>query len=152
MEIIEYDKKYKQEFIDLNLSWIKKFFKVEAHDLEQVEHVETYLKDEGMVYFAVEAGVVLSTVLVLREKGDTWEIAKFATSEKAQGKGAGKAVFARAKQHALAHGAKKIVIYSNQMLKPALHIYHSFGFIEVPVTIDEYERCDYQSEFLVSKN
>lgn len=48
------------------------------------------------------------------------------------------------------HGAKKIVLYSNQTLKPALHIYKSFGFKEVDVDIDDYERAYFQAEYIVA--
>lgn len=150
MKVIPYDKKYKQEFIDLNKLWIEKLFKLEPHDLEQLENAEEYIKNGGMIFFVVENNQVLSTCLSMKIKDDVWEIAKFASNNKFKGRGAGKLVFKAAMDYAIENDAKNIILYSNKSLKPALHIYESFGFKEVPVDIDDYERCDYQAEFIVS--
>lgn len=36
-------------------------------------------------------------------------------------------------------------------MKTALHVYQLFGFNEVPVDIDDYERYDYQAELLLNE-
>lgn len=154
MKIIPYDAKYKQDFVNLNKRWIQKFFKLEPHDLEQLNNIEAELKQGAMIFFALDDdGNVLSTCMAAPlAEIDTWEIAKFATNEQFQGQGAGKAVFKAAMAYAEKEKhAKKLVIYSNQSLKPALHIYQAFGFREVPVTIDAYARCDYQAELFVDQ-
>lgn len=149
MKVIEYDSRYKEAFVSLNKHWIEKFFKIEAHDLEQLDHVEQLIEEGAMVFFIVENQQVLSTCMVLELEPNVWEICKFATNEQFQGKGAGRKIFQKAIDYASAHGAEKIVIYSNQLLKPALHLYQSFGFKEVPVDIEEYDRCDYQAELII---
>lgn len=150
MKIIEYNEIYKNDFIELNKNWIQKYFTIEEHDLEQLDNVEHYLSEGAMIFFAVEDEQVLSTCMVLQLQPNIWEICKFATNEKFKGKGAGKAVFQATIDYAIKNGAKKIVIYSNQSLKPAIHIYQSFGFKEVPVDIDDYDRCDYQAEMIIT--
>jgi ribosomal protein S18 acetylase RimI-like enzyme len=151
MQVMRYKEKYKQDFIDLNKRWFEKFFKIEPHDLEQLKNVETYIEQGGMIFFAIEDDHVLSTCMVTELQPKVWEICKFATNEKFQGRGAGKIVFTEAINYAKEQGAKKIVIYSNKNLKTALHIYQLFGFNEVPVDIDDYERCDYQAELLLNE-
>lgn len=152
MKIIRYQEQYKQLFIDMNKNWINKLFKIEQHDLEQLDQVENYLEQGAMAFFAVENEQVLATCMVLRLEHNTWEICKFTTNEQFQGKGAGTKVFQACLDYAIENQADKIVLYSNKKLKPALHIYQKFGFKEVPVTIDDYEsgRCDYQAELTVS--
>lgn len=107
MKVIRYDKQYKQEFIDLNKHWIDKFFNIEPHDLEQLENVAHYLEQGGMIFFAIDGEQVLSTCMVIELQPDIWEICKFATNEKFQGKGADKAVFAAALDYAKDKLAKK---------------------------------------------
>lgn len=149
MYVTRYQEKFKDEFIKLNKSWIEKFFALESHDLEQLDHIEDYLNQGAMIYFGIEEEQVLSTCMAVQLEEGVWEICKFATNEKFQGKGAGKAVFKASIGYAIEQGAQKIVIYSNHILKPAIHIYQSFGFNEVPVTIDDYQRCNYQAELMV---
>jgi len=149
MEIIRYEERFKQKFIAMNKSWIQEYFTLEAHDLEQLKDIDKLMADGAMIYFAVENEEVLSTCMASPIKNETWEICKFATNKNAQGKGAGKAVFKASLDYAIENEAKKVVVYSNHSLKPALHIYHSFGFKEVPVDIDDYDRCNYQAELVV---
>ncbi|AYW46842.1 GNAT family N-acetyltransferase [Tetragenococcus koreensis] len=151
MEIICYEEKFKDDFVKLNKNWIEKYFKIEPHDIEQLTNAEKYIEQGDMIFFAVENGQVISTCLSSRLHNNVWEIAKFASNEHFKGKGAGKLVFKAGMDYAIKNGAEKIVLYSNQILKPALHIYDRFGFKEVPVDIDDYERCDYQAEYIVTE-
>lgn len=149
MEIIEYQEKYKQDFIRLNTAWVEKYFVMEDTDREILENVDSYLRSGGMIYFAVDNGKVLATCMVIPEGGDVWEILKLAADENCEGKGAGSAVFKACMDHAIGHGAKKLTLISNHILKPALHIYEKFGFKQIEVDRTEYERCDVQCEYIV---
>lgn len=46
-------------------------------------------------------------------------------------------------------GIQKLILYSNRKLKPAIHLYESFGFKEIPVESDVYERADIKMELLL---
>lgn len=125
---------------------------MEDEDREILYHAETFLKKGAMIFFAVEDDNVLATGMVIPFGNNVWEICKFATDEKHQGHGAGSAVFKSCMDYAIDHGAEKITLISNHILKPALHIYEKFGFKEVPVDrADEYARCDAQFEYIVPK-
>ena len=55
MTIIEYDKKYSQDFIDFNTAWIEdNFGHLEPEDYETFEHIEDEVKDGAMIYFAID--------------------------------------------------------------------------------------------------
>lgn len=150
MEIVEYQKQYKQDFVTLNTAWIEKFFAMEQEDCDILYHTEAYLEKGGMIYFAVEERAVLATCLVYPTGNDVWEICKLAANEKYQGYGAGTAVFKACMDYAINHGAKKLTLISNHILKPALHIYKKMGFREVPLSRgNEYERADVQCEYIV---
>ena len=78
-----------------------------------------------------------------------YELAKFAVSPKAQGKGIGillcEAVVNKAKEL----GAKKLFLESNTLLKPAIHIYRKIGFKELSEYHPAYERGDIQMELTI---
>lgn len=150
MEIVKYQKKYEKDFIELNTAWVEKFFVMEQEDRDILYHAEAFIEKGAMIFFAVENSRVLATCMVMPFGNNVWEICKLAADEKYQGKGAGGAVFKACMEHAVNHGAEKLTLISNHILKPALHIYEKFGFRQVPVDRGgEYERCDVQFEYIV---
>lgn len=150
MEIVSYQKKYERDFIELNTAWVEKFFVMEQEDRDILYHAEDFLKKGGMIFFAVEKEKVLATCMVYPCGNNVWEICKLAANEKYQRHGAGSAVFKACMDYAAEHGAEKITLISNHILKPALHIYEKFGFQRVPLNRgDEYERADVQCEYIV---
>ncbi len=82
-------------------------------------------------------------------QNDVWEICKLASA--GQYTGTGSAVFEACMNYAEAHGAKKIVLVTGSILKPALHIYKKFGFYEIPLNKEEwpYERAELVFEKLI---
>lgn len=51
----------------------------------------------------------------------------------------------------LPHMGKKLLIVSNRILKPAIHIYEKAGLCEVPHAYKVYERAGIQLEYDVGK-
>lgn len=152
MKIIEYEKKYKKDFIELNTAWVQRFFTLEQADLEVLEHVDNLLEKGAMIYFAVEEEKVFATCMAMPLKDDVWEICKLAATGQYTGKGAGSGVFKACMNYAISHGAKKLTLISNRRLKPALHIYQKFGFQEVPLNkaFWGFDRADIEFELVVS--
>lgn len=151
MEIVEFQKKYEKDFIELNTAWVERFFVMEQADRDVLEHVEDLLKTGAMVYFAVENDHVLATCMAMPLGEDVWEICKLAATGQYTGKGAGSAVFKASMEYAIARGAKKLTLISNRRLKPALHIYEKYGFKEVPLNKAYwgFDRADIQFEYVV---
>ncbi|MDO4299413.1 MAG: GNAT family N-acetyltransferase [Lachnospiraceae bacterium] len=151
MEIVEYQKKYEKDFIELNTAWVERFFVMEDADREVLEHVEELLETGAMVYFAVENDHVLATCMAMPLGDDVWEICKLAATGQYTGKGAGSAVFRASMDWAISHGAKKLTLISNRRLKPALHIYEKNGFREIPLNKAYwgFERADIEFEYVV---
>lgn len=146
MEITFYQDKYKKDFAELNLAWIKKYFKVEPQDVEMLNDAESLIKKGAAVYFAVEQDKAIAVCMVIPRDGQIWEICKLATDEHYIGKGAGSAVLKACMDYAKEHGAKKLMIVSNTSLSAAMHLYDKFGFKEVPIDHMEYERVNIQLE------
>ena len=153
MEIIEYQEKYKDYFVQFNTDWIVDNFGFwEEEDKNAFLHIEESLKNGEMIYFDVEEENVLATCMSkpLYEKG-TWDLCKLGSNKHLPHKGAGSAVFEAAMNWALKHDAQKLFIISNSSLKPALHIYEKYGFHEVKLNDYEYVRGDIAFEYHVPK-
>lgn len=152
MQIVEYEKKYKEDFVKLNTQWVERYFVMEDADLEVLEHVEDLLESGAMIYFAIEGDQVLATCMAMPLGDDVWEICKLAASGQYTGTGAGSAVFCASMNYAKEHGAKKLTLISNSRLKPALHIYKKFGFKEVPLNKAYwgFERADIEFEYNIN--
>ena len=82
---------------------------------------------------AIFGGSVVGTVALKSHAGGVFELTKMAVSNKFQGKKIGRALAEAAIARARSSGAKKIILYSNTMLEPAIALYRSLGFREIPV-------------------
>ena len=151
MKIIKYTQEFKWAFIDLNLAWLNKYFRVETQDMEMLNGVDDLIECGAAVYFAVEENITIATCMICPRDNNVWEICKLATDEKYQGKGAGAAVLKACIDYAKDHGAEKLMIVSNRILSAAMHLYAKFGFYEVPIDNMEYERVNIQLELPVMR-
>jgi len=80
----------------------------------------------------------------------TFELSKMAITEKVQGLGIGRQLIDFCIEEAKKLGIQKLILYSSRQLKPALHLYESFGFTEIPVESGVYERADIKMELLLT--
>lgn len=143
MKVIEYDEKYKNDFIQFNKDWIiDNFGFLEPEDIETFNKIDQELQTGAMIYFAVEGDTVLAVCMAKPMENDTWEICKLASNKNKYHKGCGSAVFEAACNWACDHGARRLFILSNSKLKAAVHIYEKFGFKEIKLDNYEYERGD----------
>lgn len=152
MEIIEYDEKYRQAFIEFNTEWIKEYFgALEEEDTYTFEHIDELLENGAMIYFAVENGVPLAACMAAPMEGDTWEVCKLGSNSAVPHKGAGSAVVRAVMEYTLSHGAKRLFIVTNTKLEAAIHIYKKFGFREIKLDDYGYARGDIAFEYIVDK-
>lgn len=143
LQIVAYRAEHGAAFRDLNLAWIEKYFAVEERDARDLGDPETYiLAPGGYVFMAELDGVAVGTVALMREADDVFELAKMTVADSTRGLGAGRALGEAAIAHARAIGAKKIELLTNSALVPAIALYHSLGFVDVPLGNTEYARAD----------
>ena len=149
MELVQFEDKYRQAFIDFNTDWIVTYFgKLEPHDLETFDKIDDELRNGAMIFFAVENDIPLACCMSMPMEGDTWEICKLGSNKELPHKGAGSLVFRAAMEWAQEHGAKRLFILSHSRLKPALHIYEKHGFKEIKLDDYGYERDDIAFEYI----
>jgi ribosomal protein S18 acetylase RimI-like enzyme len=71
-----------------------------------------------------------------------YELAKMAVDEKFQGHKIGNKMMVTAIEKVKSVAASKLILYSNTMLGPAIHLYRKFGFVEEPLENSEYKRSN----------
>ncbi len=147
IQILPYSPEFNPYFKSINSAWVEALFSLEPFDIAQFEDPEgVIVKPGGTIIFARLGEEIVGTVALYKTSEDTFEMIKMGVSPVAQGKGVGmilgKAILEKAKEM----GARKVVLYSNKKLKPALHIYQKLGFTSVIPESGKYCRCDVKME------
>ncbi|MBI1394737.1 MAG: GNAT family N-acetyltransferase [Betaproteobacteria bacterium] len=128
-------------FRALNLAWIERYFRVEPLDLRHLDHPEEhFLSPGGAIWIAESQGSVIGVCGLLHHGDGVYEISKMAVREGLQGFGIGRRLLRAVIEHARTLGARRLEIISNTVLGPAVRLYRSEGFSEVPLTSDAYAR------------
>jgi ribosomal protein S18 acetylase RimI-like enzyme len=151
VEIIPFSIELKEPIKTLNLEWLHKYFKVEPKDEKVLSDPQGEIIDKGgMIFYARYNNKIVGTVSLLKIDNSTFELTKMAVSDGNQGLGIGKKLMEHCLNEAKEKGIQKLILYSNRKLLPAIHLYESFGFIEIPVEEGVYERADIKMEKILS--
>ena len=142
LRIISFNKKYKADFEKLNREWIEEFFQMEDEDFHTLQNPESYvIQKNGEIFFAINDQIVIGTAAMIPFSEDVFELAKMSVKKGFQGKGVGKLLLKRCIQFAQERNANEIFLLTNDILKPALNLYLSCGFVIKNEYDDErYER------------
>lgn len=158
MKITPYDPKYKNDFIEMNLAWIKAMFAVEPLDVQELENIDAAVERGGQIFFAFDDEgdddkPLACCMIAPRDDGD-WEIMKFAARGMRSGKGAGGACLKACVDYAKEKNVPKIIVVSNRKCESAVHLYRKFGFREVRVDKKKFpfDRADIAFEMTLSQN
>ena len=147
IEIIAYQDKLAHHFKELNVAWLQKYFYVEPIDEEMLSNPRQYIIDKGgHIFFATINGEVAGTFALMKQSDGSFELGKMAVNDRFQGQKIGNAMLAFCLQKAKALGADRVILYSNTILLPAIHLYKKFGFKEVPIGSTEYKRSNIKME------
>lgn len=143
VEIIDFDPAYREQFKQLNLAWIEKYFKVEEPDIRTLSNPEGYIIDKGgRVFFARYNNEIVGTCALLKQHEGIYELVKMAVSPEAQGKQIGKKLCLHAVEVARQMGARQVYLESNTSLTPALELYKKVGFYKVESSPSPYQRSN----------
>ena len=149
VRLIGYRPELQHHFEGLNMHWIKKYFTVEPMDIEVLGQPDKYIiQAGGNILFAVAEENIVGTVAIKPVDADTVEMTKMAVDEAYQGYKIGwrlaEGIISLAKEK----GYKRVVLYSNTRLVPALTMYQRLGFREIPVEPGRYKRCSIKMELI----
>lgn len=143
VEIISFNKKYAQDFYDLNVEWLKKYFYVEPYDEKILSNPKKYIIDlGGYIFFAKYKNNIVGVASFINQKS-FFELSKMAVSPKYQGQKIGQKLINHCINFSKQKKWKSITLYSHRSLASAIHLYKKNGFIEVSLEKDvHYERAD----------
>lgn len=151
-EIIPYRAEHAYHFARLNKVWIENYFVLEDLDKWVLENPhEAILSKGGAILMAKYDGVIAGTVALIKVNEEEYEFAKMAVDEAFQRRGIAEALSHAAFDKARALGAKKVSLYSQTSLAPAIRLYHKLGFVEVPMDSQLYKRANIKMEFELPK-
>jgi len=152
MEILSYTPKYAEDFKNLNIAWLEKYFWVEPHDEDVLGNPEKYIiKPGGTIFFVKENEDIIGTVALMKMDDTVFELTKMAVTPSSQGKNIGQQLMEHTINFAKQKNWKKLIIYSNRKLENAIYIYKKYGFVEIPIEDNNpYSRGDIKMELNLS--
>ena len=150
IEIVPYTEENQKYFTTLNVLWVEKYFVMEPHDKEVLYNPKEYILDKGgHIYFAKEGNDIAGTFAFIAVEKGVYELSKMTVDEAFRGKKVAHRMLEFCLVEAKRLNASKIILYSNTILEPAIHLYKKFGFSEVPLGNSEYKRSDIKMEITI---
>ena len=155
LKIISFKEAYAKAFYQLNIEWLETFFYVENFDREVLSNPNKYIIEKGgYIFFLLENTMIIGTVALMKKKEKVYELTKMAIIPEKRGNKMGQYLMEYCIDFAKNKQLKKLVLYSNTLLKNAIHIYIKKGFKEIPVEKNcPYKRSNIKMELLlIDKN
>jgi ribosomal protein S18 acetylase RimI-like enzyme len=147
VHIIPFAAELKDYIKILNLEWLQKYFRIEDRDEIVLSNPQEEIIDKGgLIYYATYKDEIVGTVSLLKVSETVYEVSKMAVTSNAQGLGIGKILLEHCFNVAREINAHKLILYSNTSLQSAIHLYHKYGFVEIPLEAGVYERADIKME------
>jgi ribosomal protein S18 acetylase RimI-like enzyme len=147
IEIISFTDELTHHFTNLNKAWVKKYFEIEPLDEKMLSDPKHYYIDEGgFIFFAKYNNEVAGTFALLKVSDTVFELSKMAVDEKFQGKNIGNAMLEFCLREAKRLKLEKVILYSNTLLGPAIHLYKKYGFTAIADFKSEYKRSNIKME------
>lgn len=123
-------------FKDLNIAWLTEYFYVEPKDSELLDNCKEVIIDKGgVIFFAELQGTIIGCFSLISMDPSTVELGKMAVKKGYQGKKIGHFLLQYAIDYCKQKQISSIVLYSNTVLQPAIHLYKKFGFEEIPMEV-----------------
>ncbi|MBQ8969424.1 MAG: GNAT family N-acetyltransferase [Bacteroidaceae bacterium] len=146
VNVITYNKAYRDDFVRLNREWIETYFRLEKSDLHTFAHIDDYIIGRGGQVFLAQDDetdeIVGCCALISHPETQSHELAKMAVSPQHQGRHIGKQLGQTLIDYARKHGVRHIFLEGNTRLKVSIALYRQLGFREIPLEGVAYERCD----------
>jgi N-acetylglutamate synthase-like GNAT family acetyltransferase len=150
VEIIDYSDEYEIAFRHLNLEWLNKYGLTESHDLAIINDPrKTILERGGFIYLAKSGAEIIGTAGLANADNGTFELVKMAVSPAFQGKGISKLLLEKCLDKARELKARKIFLYSNSQLIPAITLYKKYGFGHVDASNSPLVTADVKMELVL---
>jgi ribosomal protein S18 acetylase RimI-like enzyme len=140
IEIVEFNRQYSEQFFVLNKAWIEESWHLEDSDKEDLLNPDKIVYDGGQVFFALENQNAIGTVAMIKSSDDKYELAKMTVQDNFRGKGIANMLMDECLKFAKENKAKEIFLISNDSLTIARNLYDKYGFKEVDLDSQKYDR------------
>ena len=152
--IREFQSSDEDAFRVLNEEWIREYFTLESKDIEALSDPRGAILDRGgRIFFAIRNGRAVGCCALVAKDRAEFEVSKMAVTKSCRGLGLGRKLLESVIGYAHTTGAMRLFLESNRKLAPAIALYESLGFREVPpdrAVASPYARSDIAMElFLV---
>jgi GNAT superfamily N-acetyltransferase len=121
-----------EPFRRLNEEWIERHFRLEEKDRETLRVPQKIIDAGGQIVMAYLDDEAVGCCALLRMDDHSFEVAKMAVTLHHQGQGFGRAILAATIDEARKLGAKRLYLETNSSLTPAITLYRSLGFRDIP--------------------
>tara|TARA_B100000945_G_scaffold274097_1_gene237322 strand:+ start:195 stop:668 length:474 start_codon:yes stop_codon:yes gene_type:complete len=138
--IQKYETKFDNDFFVLNKAWIEESWILEESDKKDLLNPDKIIHNGGQVFFALENQKVIGTVAMINSSDDRFELAKMTVQEDFRGKGIANMLMDECLEFAKENKAKEIFLISNNSLTIARNLYDKYGFKEVDLDSQKYDR------------
>jgi GNAT superfamily N-acetyltransferase len=151
--IVPFRRELAPAFQRLNLDWIERLFVVEEADRKVLADPErAIIAPGGQIFFALEEGVPIGTVAMIRYSPARYELAKMAVASSHQRRGIGEKLGAAGIAFARDAGAQTVFLLTNSRLAGAIRLYERLGFRHAPdPEPPEYARADVYMELPIGR-
>ena len=147
IELLDYTPDLQPFFKKINQRWIEDYFTMEDTDYKYLDDPnKTILEQGGYIIMARYKGKIVGTCALIKLDENTYELAKMAVLDEAQGIGIGSILGETLIQKARELGAKSVYVESNTVLSAAIRLYSKLGFRKTAGKKSPYERCNIQMQ------
>ena len=140
ISIIGFNKKYSKQFFLLNKAWIEESWNLEDSDKKDLLNPERIVENGGQIFFALDNQNAIGTVAMIKSSDDRFELAKMTVKEGFRGKGIANMLMDECIKFAKQNSSREIFLISNDSLTIARNLYDKYGFKEVELDSQKYER------------
>ena len=138
--VTDFLSQYSNKFYKLNKAWIEESWVLEDSDKKDLLNPDKIVENGGQVFFALEDKIAIGTVAMIKSSNDRFELAKMTVQEDFRGKGIANMLMDECLKFAKQNNASEIFLISNDSLTVARNLYEKYGFKEVVLDSQKYER------------
>jgi ribosomal protein S18 acetylase RimI-like enzyme len=138
--VTDFQSQYASKFYQLNRVWIEEFWVLEDSDKNDLLNPEIIIHNGGQIFFAISNHEVIGTVAMINNSDKIYELAKMTVKSNYRGKGIANLLMDKCIEFAFKKNASEIFLISNDSLTVARNLYEKYGFKEVVLDSQKYER------------
>lgn len=138
--VTDFQSKYSSQFYQLNRVWIEESWVLEDSDKKDLLNPEIIIQNGGQIFFAINNHEVIGTVAMIKNSDKIYELAKMTVKSNYRGKGVANLLMDECIEFAFKKNAIEIFLISNDSLIVARKLYDKYGFKEVILDSQKYER------------